>query len=315
MAKPTKPEKQMPEAAQSPVTEEEQNSSNGNGYVDPFEGVEMLEGTGPFAGLSVGFAMLTGETADIFPEETPFQRKTSKRTSFKYARLQTEGKWINEYPAPFILDKDGNILDGGHRKGSVKLSRKPIAVLLLKGMSHKAVHAVDRPKPRSLAGNLAWDGKNAPNQLSQMLRFHKSWEESGTFKDFAGYDVPDYYDVLEQHPGMETIAPRWVIKPNLPKVPTGLFAIAEYLISELAKEDPHDFLMDCARGEALVEGDPAFAFREWVLNLLPKRTTAITAKIGYTLIYCWDKHRRGLQVHKLRGTAGCPEISPLEGAI
>jgi hypothetical protein len=272
----------------------------------------MLHGTGVFAGMSVGFAMLTPERADSFPYETPFQRKPSKRTAMKYARVQTEDKWVMEYPSPFILDKEDNILDGGHRKIAVGISRKAIPVVLIKGLDHKAVHAIDRPKPRSLAANLSWDGKVAPNVLASMLRFHKSWEEAGTFKDFAGYDVQDYYEVLAREgKAIEEIAPKWVIRPNLPKVPPGLFAIVEYLVAKLAREDAHDFLMDCARGEAVVQGDPAFAFRDWVLNLGPKRTTATTAKIGYSLIFCWDKFRRGQQITRLRAPGGCPEIEPL----
>jgi hypothetical protein len=112
-------------AAQSPVEEEDKTkgNGNGNGHIDPFAGVQMLHGTGLFEGMSVGFAILDGEAADKFPHETPFQRKPSKKTFTKYARVQTEGKWVKEYPSTFILDKDGNILDGGHRKISVGISR------------------------------------------------------------------------------------------------------------------------------------------------------------------------------------------------
>jgi hypothetical protein len=176
------------------------------------------------------------------------------------------------------------------------------------------VHAIDRPKPRSLAANLAWDSKVAPGILASMLRFYNSWQISGTFKDFAGYDVQDYYQVLSEHPDMELTAPSWTLKASLPKIQIGLFAITEYLIQQEAGENAHEFLMDCARGEALIAGDPAYAFRDWVVNLGPKRTLAVVARIGYALIYCWDKHRRGASITKLRPPAGCPEIVPLNPA-
>jgi hypothetical protein len=308
MSKPNpKPEKQTPE-----VAPQKPGNGENNGHQDPFAGIQMLEGTGPLAGLSVALTMLTPEISDAFPEETPFQRKFSKRTGMKYSRLETEGKWINEYPAPFLLDKDGNILDGGHRKFAVRHSRVAIPIILVKGVSHKAVHAIDRPRPRSLAANLAWDGKNAPGQLAQMLRFYRSYDLSGTFTDFA-YDVQDWYETLdEQGSAIEEVAKEWTIQPNVPKVPAGLFGTIEYLIKTLAGEEQHDFLIDCARGEALTEGDPAFAWREWVTTLPPKRTAQITAKIGYTLVYCWDKFRRNQQVTKVRVQSNCPDIAPLE---
>jgi hypothetical protein len=122
---------------------------------DPFAEVQTLKGSGPFEGMEVGFAMLTPEIADAFPDETQYQRKPSKRTWMKYARLQADGKWIQKYPAEFSMDKDYNILNGGHRKLAVAASRVAIPVLLVKGMSHEAVHAIDQPRPRTLSLHVA----------------------------------------------------------------------------------------------------------------------------------------------------------------
>jgi hypothetical protein len=279
-----------------------------NGNSDPFKDIPMIQGTGDLAHLSVGIGYLTPEICDQLPEHSPFQRKESVKTGRKYARLQREGKWINEYPGGFYTDKDGNVMDGGHRKMAVKESRVAIPIILCKGLNHVAAHAIDRPRPRTLAGNLAWDGKIAAPILAQQLRFVRSYREDGTFSCFSGFDVPDYYETMEQESGLIDLAPKWDLHPSLPKVPAGLFGAVEYLIQQETGVDAHDFLKDCARGEAVVEGDPAFAFREWVLSLLPKRTAGITAKIGYSMIFCWKKAKDGAQITKLRAPSACPPL-------
>jgi hypothetical protein len=294
----------MAKAKSEPKTEEN------NGQSDPFQNIPMIQGTGELAHLSVGLGYLTQAITKGMPEQTKYQRKPSKKTYGKYARLQKEGKWIMDYPAAFCLDDEGNVLDGGHRKLAVNESGVSIPIILVKGMRPAAAHAIDQPKPRTLAANLAWDGKLAAPVLAQSLRFVRSYNEDGTFKCF-GFDVQDYYETLaDEGVALEQTATTWDLHPSLPKVPAGLFAAAEHLIGKLAGESPHQFLIDCARGEAVIEGDPAFAFREWVLNLPPKRTAAITARIGYAMIYCWDKARTNTPITKLRAPATCPEIVP-----
>jgi hypothetical protein len=78
-----------------------------------------------------------------------------------------------------------------------------------------------------------------------------------------------------------------------------------------ANEDIHDFLVDCARGEALVEGEPAYAWRDWVASLPVRRNVNITARIGYALLYAWDKFRTRKSITKLRAPGSCPDIEPL----
>jgi hypothetical protein len=268
----------------------------------------------PFEGMSVEFAMLTPEMADQNESKTRWQRRRSKALIKKYARQQSGGQWVN-YPALYILDKEGNPMDGGHRNGAVALSRVPIPIVLLKGADPHMLHGIDAGKPRNLQTNLEIDGEKASPELAGLLKFLQSYRTSGglDFESFH-FTIEDYYELLHEEPKVREVAVDWTIKPNI-KVPKGLFAAVDYLVRTQAGENHYQFFADCARGEGVAEGDPAFAFREWVHNLGPKRNLKITAKIGYALIQCWDKFRRAQQVSRVRAPGECIEISPLEPAL
>lgn len=263
-----------------------------------------------FAGMAVKLTMLTPEMAAEFAKNTRWQRRQAKRTIKKYALQQSSGQWHN-YPALFILDKAGYVLDGAHRTAAVNLSQVAIPITLLTGVDPKTVHAIDIGKPRNLQTNLELDGEKAARELSYLLKFLKSYRAAGDFETF-NFTIEDYYELLHEEPQVRELAVEWTVKCNLPKVSIGLFAVADYLVRQHAHENKYDFFLDCCRGEAVAEGDPAFAFREWVINLPPKRTQKVAGRIGYTLIQCWDKFRRGQQVTRVRAPGECPEIAPLE---
>lgn len=269
----------------------------------------------PFGGMTVELAMLTPEMADQMSGKTRWQRRLAKRTVKKYAQQQSSGQWKN-FPSLYVVSKEGDLLDGGHRNAAVCLSRVGIPIALLTGASPDVLHAIDVNKPRNLQTNLELDGERAAKELAGILKFLKSYRETETLAAF-GYTIEDYYALLHQElQQLREIALDWAgLKTNLPKVPIGLFGTVDYLVRTLAQENQHQFFLDCARGEAVGEGDPAFEFRGWVLNLPPKRTVQTTARIGYALIQCWDKFRRGQQISRVRAPGECPEIAPMEAAV
>lgn len=235
-----------------------------------------------------------------------YNRKVSKKVVAKYAREMRAGKW-HFNGQPFIMNGT-MLLNGAHRCAAVVASLVSIPIVMVTGVEETAIRTMDTGKARTFDQMLAIDEEAAPRQLASLIAYLCSYRSTdGASFAQLGFSTVDKYDRLEAEPDTRLIAPFYARRTAL-KVPAGLLACCDYLFQQKDQQQAKQFMLAVLAGEDLQAGDPAYAFREYVLKLDPERPVGLVAQIGYALVFCWNAHRQGNQITKLRAPKRCPEI-------
>lgn len=235
-----------------------------------------------------------------------YNRKVSKRTVTKYAREMKAGKW-HFNGQPFIMN-GAMLLNGAHRCKAVVDSGVTIPIVMVTGVEETAIRTMDTGKARTFDQMLAIDEEAAPRQLASLIAYLCSYRSTdGASFAQEGFTTTDKYERLEAEPETKKVAPFYARRTSL-KVSPGLLACCAYLFRQKDQQQAEQFMIAILDGEDIQTGDPAYAFREWVLKLDPERPKGLVAQIGYALVFCWNAFRQGTQVTKLRAPKRCPEI-------
>lgn len=116
-----------------------------------------------------------------------------------YVRDMLHDEWFFT-ASPIIFDEHGNLVDGQHRLTGVIKSGKPQTFLVVRGVSDKAIFAIDKGKPRSVLDSLKIAEDDSTLCSAKMISLIKTaikWGSCGSFGGFVSdADIRRFYGVF-----------------------------------------------------------------------------------------------------------------------
>ncbi len=120
--------------------------------------------------------VVTPELASVFKSlETEHQRTANELSVDAYTRDIKAGKWYETGEA-LIFDTNGNLVNGGHRCGSIIEAQKPIRTLVVFGVAPEAALVMDSGRSRTRSNMLTFHGEQLAGELGTLVPRLISWE-------------------------------------------------------------------------------------------------------------------------------------------
>lgn len=100
--------------------------------------------------MNVKVEVITPETAAAYLATSIGNRSMSSARVHQYAEDMREGAWELTHQS-IAFDDDGVLVDGHHRLTAVTVAKKPVTMLVARGVASDAYSAIDVGRPRTLA--------------------------------------------------------------------------------------------------------------------------------------------------------------------
>lgn len=227
-----------------------------------------------------GVLSLTPDLAAEFLRANLANRKVSRSTVATYAQAITRGEWqLNG--EPIIVSDSGQLLNGQHRCHAVISAKRPIDVLIVRGISGDAFKTLDTGKKRSASDALGIDGLKNTRLLATAARAILRLE-GGSVKFSGSYTNTQIADCIARHPNVPIWATRLTSSPAkrfLPGAMVGVLTLAE---KRHGLGLCLNFFEKVSGGLGLSADDPAHLLRERFIS----RTNGVNLNSDYVLAIC-----------------------------
>ncbi len=253
---------------------------------------------------------VTPEIAKILKEN---HNTSNRKVSEEYVKILVnaikEGRFRNNY-LPIIIDKDGQIIDGGHRIDAVSRAGKTVRMFFVIGVDPGLITTYDRGRKRNLGQHLdtpRFSGSKVPNanSVAQVANYLFKYR-NGTMKSSSGRHAASMEQGLEialneQEGIQESI--KWgsrlydVVGTSL-----GSGAFCHYIFSEIDGNQADEFFTKLTKGIGFTdEYDPILILRNTLLKTKSQKDNTLQQIIAKT-IKAWNFHREGKIINKLSWT-------------
>jgi hypothetical protein len=262
--------------------------------------------------------VITPELAVVFRSlETDRQRTANELTVDSYTRDIANDKWLLT-GEPFIFDTDGNLVNGGHRCGSVIEAGKAIRSIVVFGVAEEAALVMDSGRARTRANMLTFHGEHLAHDLGTLVPRLISWE-SGYFVNPARavkLSNSEILAYLEEHPNLRDQASGARTRANgIPGSLRSAVLQAEVLILRAGAgakriDEANQFLDELETGANLIAGSSVLLARNKIsAGIAPRRGSwgdARRSKLNLeeqlaTIITAWNRRKEEVKVLKLPG--------------
>ncbi len=212
-----------------------------------------------------------------------------------YADAMRRSEWAFE-GTPFVIDRDGNFIQGQHRALAVIRSQTPIhAVVVVRGVNPTAFDLIDTGKPRTVGDALGHIEVENYNVVANACRLIMSYG-TGTRSlntQFTGPQIKAFY---KDNPELtQSIAPARKTKPLMGH---GLGTALHFLFARKDKDAADVFFESLATGEQLSRTDPILVLRNRLLQKGPAKLPA--AFVFAITIKAWNATRKGQAITLLK---------------
>lgn len=244
---------------------------------------------------------ITPSKAKQMLERMAPNRNASERRVRVYSRAMASGDWKMTGEG-LMVNGDGTLLNGQHRLLACIQAGVPFRTLVVRGVDHDAMAAMDQGRARTAAQILAMDGVKNSAWLAAAaawvwrLRNRAVYGESVTPQEVKGIisDEP----MLPRH---VSECQSWWGTGNRAVSSTTIVAAVYHLACEIDEQEARDFFMPMLTGE-MCSGNALILRR----RLERQRTTGerknerlAQADVAYLCIRAWNAERSGEQLRKL----------------
>lgn len=249
-------------------------------------------------------------------ENNPMNRKVSRYMVLRHVQAMTRGEW-NFNGQTIGLDLNGNLVDGQHRLTALVETNMAMWVIVVAGLDPQAQETTDTGKSRTLANMLERRGEQDPRGLAAAVSWY--WKlinnkMMATDPQWRAPTIQQGLQVLEENPRLrdDLVLGRQVGEHV--RAGRTLFPALYYYLANFDEEDTAEFFERLRDGQLLVEGDPVYALRSSISNLVA-RTDVKTIPGDYLAaitIKAWNGYRKGTVVKllKFRRGGASPEPFP-----
>jgi len=208
----------------------------------------------------------------------------------RYAKEMERGNWVMNGQG-IVFDATGELVDGQTRLAAIVKSGMTIQMLVVRGVGDVSM-TVDRGKPRQLSQWLRHKGmKNATSMaaVSRLVLSHDRglWRN----KSFKSYDIVDSEIISFCEANEDELYSAIRLGARSQGLMVGSIAAAIYFIgsggSPSASETAEWFSDKLQTGKGLVEEEPVYHFREWLISFNKDIRPSANA-IRWTMTNAWN---------------------------
>lgn len=215
-------------------------------------------------------------------------------------RDMKNGRWIsNGDPIRFNSDK---LIDGQHRLQAIIDSGVTLEFVVIRQLPEKAFETIDIGRKRSMPDLLSIEGKGHPQILSSAIAYVARYMIYGNIRSHERITHAERFEVLATNPQVERLAEIYAARGYPLKTAPSVLAAVHYLCWLKNRKQADDYMNAVVMGENLVEGDPAFAVRRWIIRAHTAAPSPRTAEYtALVLIRGWNAFRAGERLTTIKG--------------
>jgi len=243
------------------------------------------------------------------------QRPLDEHHIVHLAEQMEKGEWRLSNDA-ITLDEHGNLINGQHRLEAVCLANVSLDFILINGLNHAAITVMDQGKRRSVAQMLKMDGENNATTVAAALHWLYIYNRGGMLISglVPGWNYAQARKLLDANPGIRDCLPTHRIIRRM--VPAAAMTFFRYLTLSRNQEEAADFYARLCSGAGIIEGEPLFTLRRFLLNTMDRKPSSV--ELLAMLFKTWSAHIAGRQLRVLRwirwGT-GAEDFPSLEDGL
>jgi hypothetical protein len=259
---------------------------------------------------------ITPAAASKLLEGNTQNRSLKPRVVTAYARDMMTDRWADQGD-PIRLNGDGTLLDGQHRLHAIVESGTTQSMVVVRGVSKKAILTMDTGAKRTFSDVLKLHGYQNVTQIAAAARFLMLLEQgsdsrgsrTGVFTNTEMLEWIEANDRLPSHVSKITnLGHHYVTRTRTP-----LIAIRHTADKASGVAEVDSFIESLRTGTNLAEGDPIHTLRRTLESLLvSKQVKVIPVVIHAITIKAWNAWLRGESASVLRFKPGgdLPEKFP-----
>jgi hypothetical protein len=262
---------------------------------------EFEQATEPGESIEVTTVMVTPELARQLLEKNNHNRPVSEKRVNYYARQIEDGDWKLNGES-IIVARDGTLLDGQHRLLAIMLAGVPIQALVVRNVDRKAFATIDGGSVRTIADIYGIDGEEHPKTLATAARFLDNLLAGRGAGTDRGRLAPEYARrIIKSHPGLKNSL--WfvtLIRPRLQRVSEALLVALHYLFAQKNVIGADQFIEQVIKGVSLKETNPAYLFRQFIINSHQDKKKLPANLVATKLIKAWNEWGAGRSLKQLK---------------
>jgi hypothetical protein len=251
--------------------------------------------------IEVTTVMVTPELAKQLLEKNNHNRPVSESRVSYYARQIEDGDWKLNGES-IIVAKDGTLLDGQHRLLAIIEAGIPIQALIVRNVDRETFATIDGGSVRSIADIYGIDGEEHPKTLAAAARYLDNLIAGRGAGTDRGRLAPEHARrVIKDHPGLKNSL--WFVtltRPRLRGVSEALLVALHYLFAQKSVIGADLFIDQIIKGVSLKEKNPAYLFRQFVINSQLARKKLPASLASTKLIKAWNEWGAGRSLTKLK---------------
>ena len=251
--------------------------------------------------IEVTTVMVTPELARQLLEKNNHNRPVSEKRVNYYARQIEDGDWKLNGES-IIVARDGTLLDGQHRLLAIMLAGVPIQALVVRNVDRKAFATIDGGSVRTIADIYGIDGEEHPKTLATAARFLDNLLAGRGAGTDRGRLAPEYARrIIKSHPGLKNSL--WfvtLIRPRLQRVSEALLVALHYLFAQKNVIGADQFIEQVIKGVSLKETNPAYLFRQFIINSYQDKKKLPANLVATKLIKAWNEWGAGRSLKQLK---------------
>lgn len=207
---------------------------------------------------------ITAVIAAQMLEKNHSNRKLNPQIVARYARIMSNGRWINNNGETIKIDNEGGLIDGQHRLSACVLSGVAFDTFVVEGVETSVFDTIDTGKGRTGADALYASGVTSNSTLVASIANLAIKLETESLRTNRYIEPHTVRQWVIDHPEVNEAAEMVVKLKFLGFGPVlGLtYLIAHKIDAEKAKE----FFDQLLTGENLSKGDPALTLRETLIK-------------------------------------------------
>lgn len=254
---------------------------------------------------------ITPKLAKEMLEGNTQNRNLRKRVVEQYAADMTAGMWSDQGD-PIRINGDGTLLDGQHRLHAIVESGVQQKMVVVRGVSKKAILTMDTGARRTLADVLRLQGYSSPTVLAAAARFCHLYERGLDTRNKDAMSNPSLIALIERRHDLplhvKKVEAASSNSPIVKHLRTPLIAIREFC-GDTAEFDA--FLDQLRTGAGLTEGNPIYTLRRTIENYLMTSSLRLAPVVMQAItIKAWNSYVRGEDRQVLRFKAGGQSPEP-----
>jgi len=240
------------------------------------------------------------DAAKYLKNRHPKQRKINKRWVNKLAKiLEDPGSWDDENGEAIRLDVDGLLVDGQHRLEAIVKSGITAKILVVHGVSNRALFTIDAGKHRSHTDAFTMAGYKYPNAWACGLRLYIGYKNDAILHK-EKYTNEYLIREAKKIPDFKLSVDSGTFhSKNFKLLPLSILVASHRIFYLKSQAQANAFMVMLCSGAGIGKNSAILKLREKLINqeILPS-SFSMNQKLGLTIM-AWNYYRKNISVKNI----------------